>query len=110
MEESKTPKLSSLQVEGFDMESKAIQRMELYILNTLGWRMSSVTPFSYLQYLVRTIFIESNSQGLLSKAAKFIMATVKGTIRSPISCLIASSFASSIDLFIKLRLTVQRLT
>ncbi|XP_023003643.1 cyclin-D5-1-like [Cucurbita maxima] len=77
MEESKTPKLSSLQVEGLDMESKAIQRMELYILNTLGWRMSSVTPFSYLQYLIRTIFIDSNSQGLLSKAAKFIMATVK---------------------------------
>ncbi|KGN48606.1 cyclin-D5-1 isoform X2 [Cucumis sativus] len=77
MEESKTPKLSSLQVEGFDMESKAIQRMELYILNTLGWRMSSVTPFSYLQYLIRTIFVDYNWQGLLSKAAKFVMATVK---------------------------------
>lgn len=77
MEESKTPKLSSLQVEGFDMESKAIQRMELYILNTLGWRMSSVTPFSYLQYLIRTIFVDSNSQELLSKAAKFVMVTVK---------------------------------
>lgn len=85
MEESKTPKLSSLQVEGFDMESKAIQRMELYILNTLGWRMSSVTPFSYLQYLIRTFFVDSNSQELLSKAAKFVMATVKGIIRSPIS-------------------------
>ncbi|XP_022133384.1 cyclin-D5-1-like [Momordica charantia] len=77
MEESKTPKLSSLQVEGFDMESKAIQRMELYVLNTLDWRMSSVTPFSYLQYLIRTIFVDSNPQGLLSKAAKFIMSTVK---------------------------------
>lgn len=94
MEESKTPKLSSLQVEGFDMESKAIQRMELYVLNTLDWRMSSVTPFSYLQYLIRTIFVDSNPQGLLSKAAKFIMSTVKGTFRSPISCFIASSFAN----------------
>ena len=33
-------------------ETKTIQRMELVVLNTLKWRMQSVTPFSFIDSFI----------------------------------------------------------
>ncbi|KAJ7295610.1 hypothetical protein O6H91_09G058400 [Diphasiastrum complanatum] len=54
MEEIDVPLLLDLQIEGVDhvFEAKTIQRMELAILSSLGWRMSSVTVFSYVEELL----------------------------------------------------------
>lgn len=53
MEEIEVPLLLDLQV-GPDciFEPRTIQRMELLVLSTLEWRMSSVTPLSYIDYFV----------------------------------------------------------
>eukprot|EP01018_Ginkgo_biloba_P035062 Gb_03361 [translate_table: standard] len=52
MEETHVPLLLDLQVEGagYTFDSRTIQRMELLLLGILEWRMSSVTPLSYIDY------------------------------------------------------------
>ncbi|KAE8715641.1 Interferon-related developmental regulator family protein / IFRD protein family isoform 1 [Hibiscus syriacus] len=52
MEEMEVPALSEFQIEGFNFETKTIQRMELLVLNTLEWRMSLVTPFAFLHFFI----------------------------------------------------------
>lgn len=53
VEEPEVPLLLDLQVGDVPhvFEARTIQRMELLILNTLQWRLSSATPFSFLGYL-----------------------------------------------------------
>ncbi|KAH7281923.1 hypothetical protein KP509_35G003500 [Ceratopteris richardii] len=53
MEEIDAPLLLDLQV-GADLvfEPRTIQRMELLVLSTLGWKLSSVTPISYTSYFI----------------------------------------------------------
>lgn len=34
-------------------EAKTIQRMELLVLSTLGWRMNPVTPNSFFDHIIR---------------------------------------------------------
>lgn len=54
--------------------------MELIVLETLKWRMHSVTPFSFLCY-----FLDKFNEGkppsymLVSRCAELIVATVKGS-------------------------------
>ncbi|KAK9071096.1 hypothetical protein SSX86_009664 [Deinandra increscens subsp. villosa] len=54
MEEPKVPSLLDLQVSEprFVFESKSIQRMELLVMETLNWRLRSVTPFDFLHYFI----------------------------------------------------------
>ncbi|KAL6527377.1 hypothetical protein OROGR_016467 [Orobanche gracilis] len=53
VEESRVPLLVDLQVEEskYVFESKTIQRMEILVLSTLGWKMNPVTPLSFLDYI-----------------------------------------------------------
>ncbi|CAM8903847.1 unnamed protein product [Rhodiola kirilowii] len=55
MEEIDVPLLVDLQVEGakYVFEGKTVQRMELLVLSGLKWKMNSVTPFSFLDHLIR---------------------------------------------------------
>ncbi|XP_028098511.1 cyclin-D5-1-like [Camellia sinensis] len=55
MEEYRVPSPSEFQLEEYNFDSKVIQRMELLVLNTLEWRMSSVTPFAFIHYFIRTL-------------------------------------------------------
>ncbi|XP_015087460.1 putative cyclin-D7-1 [Solanum pennellii] len=49
--ETSPPQLLELQMEGVEhlFESTMIQRMELTLLETLGWRLNSTTPYSYIE-------------------------------------------------------------
>ncbi|KAJ4965618.1 hypothetical protein NE237_017467 [Protea cynaroides] len=77
MEECKVPGLSEFRMEEYNFESKVIQRMELLVLNTLEWRMGSITPFSYLHYFVAKFCNESRPTELVSKAVELILAIAK---------------------------------
>ncbi|XP_012093145.1 cyclin-D4-1 isoform X2 [Jatropha curcas] len=54
MEELHVPLLVDLQIlePGFVFEPKTVQRMELYVMANLNWRLRSVTPFDYLDYFI----------------------------------------------------------
>ncbi|KAI3815289.1 hypothetical protein L1987_14951 [Smallanthus sonchifolius] len=54
MEELEVPLLLDLQVSEprFVFEPKAIQRMELWVMEKLKWRLRSVTPFDFIHYFM----------------------------------------------------------
>lgn len=77
MEEIETPVLLDLQV-GADLvfEPRTVQRMELLVLNTLGWRMSSVTPISYTNYFISRLDLAiSFKRVLMSRVNKLILSS-----------------------------------
>ncbi|XP_020239564.1 cyclin-D3-3 [Cajanus cajan] len=53
LEETQVPLLLDLQVEDtpYLFEAKAIKKMEIFVLSTLGWRMNPPTPLSFLHYI-----------------------------------------------------------
>ncbi len=60
-------------------EAHTIQRMELLVLSTLDWRMSSVTPFSYIDYYFHKLGISNVLlRALLSRVSEIILATLRG--------------------------------
>ncbi|KAH7523725.1 hypothetical protein FEM48_Zijuj06G0042200 [Ziziphus jujuba var. spinosa] len=77
MEELNIPALSEFQLEDYNFESKVIQRMELLVLNTLEWRMASITPFAFLHYFITKFCNESPPTKILSRTVEFILATMK---------------------------------
>ncbi|KAM7277562.1 hypothetical protein ACFE04_004696 [Oxalis oulophora] len=79
MEEINIPSLSEYQTEEFFFHGKVIQRMELLVLNTLEWRMGSVTPFDYLHYFVLKLCNcnYSSPRIIFSRTLEFIFATIK---------------------------------
>ncbi|XP_028787098.1 cyclin-D5-1-like [Neltuma alba] len=77
MEEQNVPTLSELPGKEYCFENKVIRKMELLILDSLGWKMGSVTPFAYLQYLVKKFSLESKPEAIISRAVGHIMAIVK---------------------------------
>ncbi|BBH05898.1 cyclin d5 [Prunus dulcis] len=77
MEECKVPALSEFQVQDYNFESKVIQRMELLVLNTLEWKLGSITPFAYLHYFINKFCAESRPKGLFSDAIRLIVAMAK---------------------------------
>ncbi|XP_022766451.1 cyclin-D5-1-like [Durio zibethinus] len=77
MEEIKVPLLSELQTEEFNFESKVIQRMELLVLNTLEWRMSSITPFAFLPFFITRMSKKSPSDHFMSRTVQLILAIMR---------------------------------
>ncbi|GAB2269616.1 hypothetical protein Dimus_004540 [Dionaea muscipula] len=57
VEETHVPLLSDLQVgeTKYVFEAKTIQRMEILVLSTLGWKMNPVTPHSFIDYITRRL-------------------------------------------------------
>lgn len=57
LEETHVPLLLDLQVgkTRFAFDAKTIQRMELVVLSTLGWRMNPVTPLSFVDHIGRRL-------------------------------------------------------
>ncbi|KAH7511203.1 hypothetical protein FEM48_ZijujUnG0035300 [Ziziphus jujuba var. spinosa] len=78
MEECRVPTLSEFLVQDYDFESKVIQKMELLVLNTLEWKMGSITPFAYLHYFINKFCGESRPKGLVSSAVQLIVTIAKG--------------------------------
>ncbi|CAI0557445.1 unnamed protein product [Linum tenue] len=62
VEETDVPLLLDLQVEEtkYVFEAKTIQRMELLVLSSLGWKMHPVTPISFVDHIVRRLGLKSN--------------------------------------------------
>ncbi|PRQ28696.1 putative cyclin [Rosa chinensis] len=60
--------------EGFMFEAQTINKMELVILDTLNWRMRSITPFSFLHFFVSLVDINERplTQALKSRASDVI--------------------------------------
>ncbi|KAL6955578.1 hypothetical protein U1Q18_005508 [Sarracenia purpurea var. burkii] len=78
MEECRVPALSEFSAEEYNFDGKVIQRMELLVLNILEWRMSSITPFSYIRYFVTKLCKEQSSpKNLISRTAQLIMAMIR---------------------------------
>ncbi|KAJ9166327.1 hypothetical protein P3X46_021101 [Hevea brasiliensis] len=77
MEEIKAPALSEFHTEDYNFESKVIQRMEFLVLNTLEWRMISITPFAFLHYLIIKFFKGSPPRHILSRIVGFISALIR---------------------------------
>lgn len=77
MEEHTVPALSEFQAEEVRFSSEAIQRMELFVLSTLEWRLSTATPFAYLSYFASK-FCQNGQKDLISKAIKFVFAAIGG--------------------------------
>lgn len=79
MEEVDVPLLLDLQV-GPDciFEPRTIQRMELLVLSTLEWRMSSVTPFAYMDYFASKLDLNGSSRCILfSRVKELILCTIQ---------------------------------
>lgn len=79
MDESTPPLLSEYRFEGYRFSSKVTQRMELLVLDTLEWRLNSVTPFTYLSYFASKFNFGNCSKKLLPISIGFIFVVVKGT-------------------------------
>ncbi|XP_030532135.1 cyclin-D3-2 [Rhodamnia argentea] len=62
VEETQVPLLLDLQVADakYVFQSRTIQRMELLVMSTLGWRMNSVTPISFFDHLLRRFALTTN--------------------------------------------------
>lgn len=66
--------------EGFEFDSRSVQRMETIVLATLQWRMRSITPFSFLGYFIFLFQIEDSSltQALIHRASDIIFNVQHG--------------------------------
>ncbi|XP_047340587.1 cyclin-D5-1-like [Impatiens glandulifera] len=79
MEEYKAPLLSSFPAQDCIFENRFIQRMELLVLTTLEWRLTCVTPFSYLVHFFKDLQRDdpSSPKDALSRAASLILSATK---------------------------------
>ena len=71
----------------FVFEAKTIQRMELFVLDTLNWKMNAVTPCSFLDYSLKKLCDAHNentylssSSNVVNRSMELISCTIKGTI------------------------------
>ncbi|CAN6168853.1 unnamed protein product [Urochloa humidicola] len=82
MEETVIPLPVDLQVcdPEFEFDAMNIEKMEVFILTALKWRMHAVTPFTFISY-----FLDKFSEGkppsfaLASRCADIIVGTLKGS-------------------------------
>jgi hypothetical protein len=72
--------MSQVLSEKYRFDLDAIQRMEIYILDSLNWRMQAVTPFSYINYFVDK-FTDGKplSCGFISRCTEIILGSLEGT-------------------------------
>ncbi|KAK4434361.1 Cyclin-D2-2 [Sesamum alatum] len=77
MEESVVPALSDLCLGDYNFESSVIQRMELLVLNTLEWKMGSITPFAYVHFFANKLFDKSPPRNGVSRTMELILGSTK---------------------------------
>lgn len=79
MEELKVPSLPEFLLDDYNFDSKVIQRMELLVLSTLEWRMSSITPFDFLYFFIAKLCEKSPPSNMVPRTVEIILAIVRGT-------------------------------
>ncbi|XP_078430347.1 cyclin-D5-1-like [Wolffia australiana] len=77
MEECRVPALTEYSGEEWEFDGGAIQRMELLVLNTLEWRMGSITPFLFLDYFASKFGLRFGDKGLLLEAEELIVSAIE---------------------------------
>lgn len=79
MEESHVPFLLDLQLfhPPFIFHPKTVQRMELWVMTHLKWRLRSVTPFDYLHYFISNLPSSSSTIDHFSTASNLILSTTR---------------------------------
>ncbi|KAJ1402845.1 Cyclin-like [Sesbania bispinosa] len=82
MEEPRVPLLLDLQLfePRFVFEPKTVQRMELWVMAKLKWRLRSVTPFDYLDSFFAKLPCSSSSESMdlfFSTASELILNTTR---------------------------------
>jgi len=68
-------------------QSSLIQRMELTLLKALGWRLGSITPYSYVEPLLiwnRDALSSSLFEELTAGLTKLLLSTLSGKINMSI--------------------------
>ncbi|CAJ2647404.1 cyclin-D4-1-like [Trifolium pratense] len=81
MEEVKVPHSVDLQVgePRFVFHAKTIQRMELMVLSTLGWKMQALTPCSFIDYFLAKISCEKLAEkSSIARSVQLILNIIKG--------------------------------
>ncbi|GAB4847230.1 hypothetical protein Ancab_026240 [Ancistrocladus abbreviatus] len=81
MEENSVPSSVEFQVGDpkFLFEAKTIQRMELLVLGTLNWKMSAVTPCSFIEYFLRKINDgKCPSSPVVNRSIQLIFSSIRG--------------------------------
>lgn len=81
MEEIEVPLTVDLQVgePKFMFESKTVQKMELFVLSTLKWKMQAYTPCSFIDYFLHKIKKdEFPPMRLIPRSIEVILSTIKG--------------------------------
>ncbi|KAK9286613.1 hypothetical protein L1049_015013 [Liquidambar formosana] len=86
MEEPQAPPLVDLQVSEpkFVFEPKLVQRMELWVMSNLDWRLRSVTPFDFIDHFISQLPCSSSSgskHGLFSRVFSVSSDLILKTIR-----------------------------
>ncbi|KAL2528351.1 Cyclin-D5-1 [Forsythia ovata] len=99
MEECQVPALSEFHVDDYNFEGNVIQKMELLILKTLEWKMSSITPFSYLHYFTTKFCGECSHKELVTRAVELIFAVIKeiNVVENRPSIIAAAALLSAYD-------------
>lgn len=89
MEERYVPLLLDLQIfePKFVFEPQTVQRMELWVMTSLSWRLRSVTPFDYIDYFVSKLphsGSESDFSGpVVAISSDLILNTLRGKLTEP---------------------------
>ena len=78
MEELNVRPLSEYHVDDHNFEDSAVKKMELMVLDALGWKMGPTIPFDYLHYFATKFCGDSGQKELISRATELIMALAKG--------------------------------
>ncbi|XP_022855600.1 cyclin-D5-1-like [Olea europaea var. sylvestris] len=95
MEECTVPALPEFCVEEYSFESSVIQRMELLVLNTLEWKMGSLTPFAFTQFFLTKFCQSSLQRNAMSTIVEVILGSLKDV---EIMCYRSSVIAASATL------------
>jgi cyclin D1/2/4, plant len=63
----------------FDVET--VERMEVFVMRSLNWRMNAATPFSYISYFADK-FNDGNplTNESMSRCTELILGTMKGIV------------------------------
>lgn len=98
LEEIRVPALSEFCVEDYNFESSVIQRMELLVLNTLGWKMGLFTPFNFIKFYANK-FCDDNSlpKNGFSRIADLILSSMSD---GKIMCHVPSVIAAAATLIV----------
>ncbi|XP_009367569.2 cyclin-D3-3 [Pyrus x bretschneideri] len=100
VEETHVPFLLDLQVEEtkYVFEAKTIQRMELLVLSTLGWRMNPVTPNSYFDHIIRRFGLKSHLHWEFLWRCERLLLSVIADLR--FTCYLPSVLATATMLYV----------